>query len=70
MLGLASIVLIGLTFVPWYSARAGAVDIVLIAVAFGLNFYAARLGTKWWLVVPALFVCCFIFVFIMTRHMD
>jgi len=69
-LGLASIVLIGLTFVPWHSARAGAVDIVLIVVAFGLNFYAAKLGNKWWLVVPALFVCCFIFVLIMTRHMD
>jgi hypothetical protein len=71
-LGLASIVLIGLTFVPWYSARAGAVDIVLIVIvmAFGLNFYAAKLGTKWWLVVPAFFVCCFIFILIMTRHMD
>ena len=68
--GLASTVLIGLTFGPWYWAHASVVDAVLIAVAFALNFYAAKIGSKWWLVVPALFVCSFIFVFIKTRHMD
>ena len=69
-LGLTSIVLIGLTFLSWNSTRAEAVDAVLVVVAFALNFYAAKLGSKWWLVVPALFVCCFIFFFAMFKWIN